>query len=216
MRLFIASFFEQRFIEALEDIVSYARANAGRNTVKWVERSNFHLTYAFLGDLSGSGVAQAVNSVDAALEECRAFTLSLGAFGAFPSRKNPRVLWLGLGEGIQPARDIAGKLAQALSARGLVFENRFEPHITLGRVKSPLPDKFFARVADYALCKTAVSALVSVEVMESVSAPDGSRPFGSPTRAMDLCPASRSSVLGPKGRDGPLYKQIYSRRLRAL
>ena len=184
MRLFIASSFEQRFIETLEDIAAYARANAGRDTVKWVERRNFHLSYFFLGELSGSGAAEAIKSVDAALEGCRAFTLSLGALGAFPSWKNPRVLWLGFNEGVAVVRDIAEKLAQALSVRGLVFENRFEPHITLGRVKRPLPDNFFACVADYALSKTAVSALVSVEVMESVLAPDG-----------------------------PLYKQVYSRRL---
>lgn len=184
MRLFIASFFEPRFIETLEDIAANARANAGRDTVKWVERRNFHLSYAFLGELSGSGAAQAIKSVDAALEGCRAFSLSSGALGVFPSWKTPRVLWLGLSEGVAAARDIAEKLAQALSVRGLVFEKRFEPHITLGRVKRPLPDNFLARTADYALSKTAVSALVSVEVMESVPAPDG-----------------------------PLYKQVYSRLL---
>ena len=185
MRLFIASSFEPRFIETLEDITAYARANSGRDTVKWVERRNFHLSYAFLGELPGS--AEAIKSVDAALEGCSVFTLSSGALGAFPSRKSPRVLWLGLNEGVAAVREIAEKLAKALSVRGLVFENRFEPHITLGRVKRPLPDNFSARAADYALSKTAVSALVSVEVMESVLAPDG-----------------------------PRYKQVYSRRLLPL
>ena len=83
MRLFIASSFEPQFIETLQDIAAYARANAGSDTVKWVERCNFHLTYIFLGELGGSGVTQAIKSVDCALEGYRAFKLSLGVLGAF-------------------------------------------------------------------------------------------------------------------------------------
>ena len=186
MRLFIASSFEPQFTKTLEEIIAYARANAGRDTVKWVERANFHLTYAFLGEVPESGVAAAIKSVDAALEGRKSFTLVSGAFGAFPSSRNPRVLWLGFNEGVPELCEMAEKLAQALSERGLAFENRFEPHITLGRVKKALHENFFRRASDYAITKKAVSALVSVEVTESV-----------------LTPA------------GPLYRQVYGKQLRA-
>ncbi|MCX5785785.1 MAG: RNA 2',3'-cyclic phosphodiesterase [Elusimicrobia bacterium] len=186
MRLFIASSFEPQFIETLEEITAYARANAGGDTVKWVERANFHLTYAFLGEVSDSGAAAAIKSVDAAIEGRKSFALVSGALGAFPSPRNPRVLWLGFNEGAPALREIAEKLSQALSGRGLAFENRFEPHITLGRVKKTLPGNFFRRAADYAVTKKAVSALASMEVMESVLTPDG-----------------------------PLYRRVYSRQLRA-
>lgn len=173
MRLFIASSFEPGFVDALEDITAYARANAGRDAVKWVERRNFHLSYAFLGELPESGAKAAAGSLDAALEGRGAFTLATGGIGAFPSSRNPRVLWLGINEGAGALREMAEKLAQEMAGRGLIFENRFEPHITLGRVKKPLPENFFRRVSDYALAAKAVCRLASVEVMESVLTPDG-------------------------------------------
>ena len=187
MRLFIASSFEPQFIETLEEIKIYARANADRDAVKWVERVNSHLTYAFLGEVSDSGAAAAIKSVDAAIEGRKSFTLVSGAFGAFPSPRDPRVLWLGFTEGVPVLCEMAEKLAQALSCQGLTFENRFEPHVTLGRVKKALSENFFRLAAEYAITKKAVSILASVEVMESV-----------------LTSA------------GPLYRQVYSKSLQPL
>ncbi|HAH31378.1 MAG TPA: RNA 2',3'-cyclic phosphodiesterase [Elusimicrobia bacterium] len=184
MRLFIASSFETSFIEILEEITAYAYTNAGGSAVKWVERANFHLTYVFLGEVSESGAAAAIKSVDDALKGRKSFTLVSGAFGAFPSLRNPQVLWLGFKEGAPELREIAGKLARALSERGLTFDNRFEPHVTLGRIKKELPANLCGRMADYALTKTAVSRLASVEVMES------------------------SIICGC-----PVYKRVYSRQL---
>src|ERR1035437_1139376 len=97
MRLFIASSFEPRFKEALGDIRDYARANSGKDSVKWVEDRNFHITYVFLGELPDA--APAVRSMDAALEGCPEFRIVSGGFGAFPSSRNPRVLRLSIGEG---------------------------------------------------------------------------------------------------------------------
>jgi len=78
----------------------------------------------------------------------------------------------------------AGKLAEGLAAAGLIYENRFEPHVTLGRVKAPLPENFIRRTSDFTSAKKAVSSLASVELMESVLTPEG-----------------------------PQYRQVYSKRL---
>ncbi|OIO00786.1 MAG: 2'-5' RNA ligase [Elusimicrobia bacterium CG1_02_56_21] len=182
MRLFVASFFEPGFEDRLKDIAGYARANAGIGTVKWVEPRNFHLTYAFLGEVPQTKAA--VKGMEAGLEGLKSFRISTGSFGVFPSSRHPSVLWAGIAEGAGDLRQLAGKLAEGLTGAGLVFENRFEPHVTIGRVKRRLPDNFIRRASDFSLAKKAVSSLCSVELVESVLTPEG-----------------------------PAYRQIYSKKL---
>lgn len=173
MRLFVSSSFGPAFVEGIRSVASYARDNAGRDAVKWVDPSAFHLTYVFLGDLPGPDAA--VKGIESALAGAKSFDVSLGGFGVFPSARHPAVLWMGVGEGAAELRALAARLAEGLSAAGLAFENRFEPHVTIGRVKDRLPDNFVRRVADYALGKRAVSRLASVELMESKLTREGAQ-----------------------------------------
>ncbi len=173
MRLFVASAFEPGFVRNLEAIEDYARANSAVGAVKWVEPENFHITYAFLGDLEQPAAAAAVRGMEAALDGIKAFSVSSGGFGVFPSSRRPSVLWVGIAEGAAQLSETAEKLAGGLAAEGLIFENRFEPHVTIGRVKGPLPENFLRRAADFAQARKAVSALSSVDLLESVLTPAG-------------------------------------------
>ncbi len=184
MRLFVSSAFEPAFAANLKAVSDYARGNAGRDAVRWVAPEAFHLTYAFLGELGAPGAEAAVKGIDEALAAARAFTIVSGGFGCFPSQRRPSVLWLGIAEGSAELRELARRLAEALAANGVFFEDRFEPHVTLGRVKGPLPEGFFRRAADYAAVHKAASRVSSVELTESRLTPDG-----------------------------PVYRQVYSRRL---
>lgn len=184
MRLFVASAFSPGFTAALKATGDYARDNAGRDAVKWVEPGNFHVTYAFLGELDGKAAGAAAESLGAALAAERAFRITTGGFGVFPSTRHPGVLWVGIGEGGAELRALAAKISAGLKAAGLVFEDRFEPHVTLGRVKGRLPENFLRRVSDFASGKKGESLVSSVELMESVLSPDG-----------------------------PVYRQVYSKKL---
>lgn len=165
MRLFVASSFEPAFTDGLKSVASYARDNAGREAVKWVDPSQFHLTYAFLGDVADPAAVR--KGMDAGLEGAMAFNIGLGGFGVFPSARHPSVLWVGIGDGAPELRELARKLSEGLAAAGLIFENRFEPHVTIGRVKGRLPENFVRRVSDYSQGRRASSRLASVELMES-------------------------------------------------
>jgi 2'-5' RNA ligase len=184
MRLFVASSFGPDFTHNLKAIADYARDNAGRDSVKWVEPAQFHLTYAFLGELDAAGAAAARKGLDAGLEGAARFRAVSGGLGVFPSPRHPSVLWVGLGEGAAELRELARRLCEGLSAAGLSFENRFEPHVTIGRVKRPLPENFFRRAADYAASRRAETEIASVDLMESRLTPEG-----------------------------PVYRQVYSRKL---
>lgn len=184
MRLFVSSSFDAEFVKSISAVADYARSNAERGAVRWVPPENLHLTYAFLGELGQAGAEAAVKGLDAALEDVKAFDISLGGFGVFPSARRPSVLWVGIGEGARELKDLAARLAMGLAAAGLIFENRFEPHVTIGRVKGSLPENFVRRVADFAPARRARSRLASVELMESVLT-----------------------------QDGPQYRQVHSKRL---
>lgn len=173
MRLFAASAFSTEFTAALKATADYARGNAGRDAVKWVDPENFHLTYAFLGELDARAAGAARQGIEAALADEKSFRIVSGGFGVFPSPRHPGVLWVGIGEGGAELRALAAKLSEGLAAAGLVFEDRFEPHVTIGRVKGPLPENFVRRVSDFAAGRKASSLLESVELMESVLTPGG-------------------------------------------
>jgi 2'-5' RNA ligase len=62
--------------------------------------------------------------------------LGLKGCGAFPPRKSPSVVWLGLAGELEKLSDLASDLEKAMQAHGFEPENRpFRPHLTLGRVR---------------------------------------------------------------------------------
>jgi len=106
--------------------------------VRWVPVGNIHLTLKFFGNIPDGDV----EAIAAAAREVAAkqapFELQVTQAGAFPSAKSPRVVWLGLGGDLIPLAQMYHKLEKAFAALGHLPEGRpFNPHLTLGRVKSP-------------------------------------------------------------------------------
>ncbi len=139
MRTFIA-------IDLPEDVKIYLR-NLQDEFLKEKEAGklflakDYHLTLKFLGEIDEVQHAK-VNSL---LNNVRgkSFTFTLNKFGLFPSRRFPRVLWIG----IQPEDDVIllQKIIEETLKAEFNQENDFKPHITLARVKfltdKQLPDK---------------------------------------------------------------------------
>jgi 2'-5' RNA ligase len=104
--------------------------------VRWVKPDLFHLTLKFLGEVR----SETVPTVEGVLEEVAnttgSFIMDIGGFGAFPTIRRPRVLWLGVDP--SPAlRCLKQDLEWALSDHGFERETRaFHPHFTLGRATS--------------------------------------------------------------------------------
>jgi 2'-5' RNA ligase len=111
------------------------RSNAD---VRWVQVGNIHLTLKFFGNVPEKEIeplAQAAREV-AAIQ--KPFQLQVTQAGAFPNQRSPRVIWLGLGGDLIPLAQMFHQLEKAFAALGHLPEGRpFNPHLTLGRVKSP-------------------------------------------------------------------------------
>ena len=129
MRLFIAAELPEQMLDALAETSAVLRANVrGR----YVAPDSFHVTLAFLGEVSGSRVDAAVSALEAGCCGFRSFDASLGAFGSFGKRASA-TLW----QGFDDAGDlssIAGAVRDELRNEGFSFDDKkFLPHVTLMR-----------------------------------------------------------------------------------
>lgn len=101
--------------------------------VRWVDLDNFHLSLKFLGEVRTDGLSAIEAAMSKVAEGTRAFSTSLGGFGAFPTIRRPQVLWLGVSASAE-LRCLKQDLEWALAVCGFETETRaFHPHITLGR-----------------------------------------------------------------------------------
>lgn len=100
--------------------------------LSWTRPGNWHLTLRFLGEVEDmEGVVRALHAVR---QEPGQFQPA-GA-GFFPSRRRPRVAWLGVKQGQEQVMRLAARVSAALETAGFAPEGRqFRPHLTLARIR---------------------------------------------------------------------------------
>lgn len=101
--------------------------------IRWVEPGHYHLTLKFLGEVHPDRVEHVQRVLDRVAGGTPSFELRMGGFGAFPTIRRPRVIWVGADP--SPAlRCLKQDLEWALAECGFDRETRaFHPHLTLGR-----------------------------------------------------------------------------------
>ena len=103
--------------------------------VNWVDPDDYHLTLKFLGRVKKEAVDGIKERMDRVADETEGFDVEIGGFGAFPTIRSPRVLWVGV-EATPALRCLKQDLEWALADEGFETETRaFHPHLTVGRVK---------------------------------------------------------------------------------
>ena len=104
---------------------------------RWVTPDQFHLTLAFLGDVPDLDLVPVCRAVSDATSMFHRLTLNLGSLGVFPNPERPRTVWVGLGgPDLDQLNALQQAIAEAVAAAGYpTDEDRFTPHITLGRLK---------------------------------------------------------------------------------
>jgi 2'-5' RNA ligase len=102
-------------------------------SLKWVNPENAHLTLVFLGHVESARVPAIVETVRQDVD-ATPFHIVFSGTGVFPLRGSPRVLWAGVGAGIDRLGALQRGLAARIAAQGVTLEGReFHPHLTLGR-----------------------------------------------------------------------------------
>lgn len=104
--------------------------------IKWVEPQNLHLTIKFLGNSTNKDIQTIADRLQKEIQFFKDFQLSFHSFGAFPTIKNPKVIWVGC-DANEPLQRIFMIIENICSNFNIPYEERpFSPHITLGRVKN--------------------------------------------------------------------------------
>lgn len=107
-----------------------------RAPVKWVEGEAMHLTLKFLGNVPASQIEEIRSAVASACTDTGPLRLHAAALGAFPSARNPRVVWVGLQGDAEALGRLAERIDDSTASLGFARESRpFTPHLTLGRVR---------------------------------------------------------------------------------
>ncbi len=137
IRTFIALELEPSLQQALGHIQETLKKTGA--DVKWVRPTDIHLTLKFLGDTPSHQLDSIAQTIRSITEQSSSYPLELTKIGAFPTIEHPRVVWIGVEEGKEETKKIAHSLEEKLQGIGFKKEDRgFEPHVTIGRVRSGL------------------------------------------------------------------------------
>ena len=143
-RLFVAVDLDAATRDSIASVIARIQDPLRDVRLTWADVRHLHLTVVFLG-----GVAEDVeHAAIAALADplgAPAFDVTFAGFGVFPSRRSPRVLWLGVADGAAALRHIHDVLTARLTDRGGQPEP-FTPHLTLARFRERVPQRAIAPV----------------------------------------------------------------------
>jgi 2'-5' RNA ligase len=122
---------------------SLAGMAAGLPNARWTPRQNRHVTLRFIGEVD-EDVAQAIHDGLLAVHAPR-FDLAISGVGTFDGGRRAFTLWAGV-ERSPALVHLHEKIESAVVRAGVRPEGRrFQPHITLARLKDPP----LSRLQDY-------------------------------------------------------------------
>lgn len=113
---------------AADDLRGHALA--GADALRWTDPSGWHLSLAFLGSVGPGAIGGIVTALTSVAGEHAQFAVPSAGLGAFPSRREVRVLWYGL---VDRSRRLAELAVATREAVGMDRSAPFRAHITLAR-----------------------------------------------------------------------------------
>lgn len=175
MRLFLAIELGATLLDALDVAIAPLREEVAE--IAWVPREQRHLTLKFFGDVEEGAASRIAAAVERTAATHRPFELTLGEIGAFPNFRRARVVWIGVEH--EPRLELLQHdLEVACDEAGFELEGRpFRPHVTVARMRAPLPVERARQVARMARSVrwSAVEPVDRISLMESTLAPAGAR-----------------------------------------
>lgn len=135
IRAFLAVDLPKSYRNGLSEVQGYLKKSGA--DVRWSSVDNIHLTLKFFGDIDASQIEAIIQAAAGIARTTPPFLLGAEGVGAFPSFRNPRVIWLGLNGQTESLTRLHRSSEQVFALLGFPAEKRkFTPHLTLGRVRS--------------------------------------------------------------------------------
>ncbi len=146
MRMFVAALPPEEVLADLDEFLDVRREAA---EFRWSSSEQWHLTLAFLAEVSDRQLDGLVERLTAAAGRRAPLTLRLAGGGAFPDPSRARVLYAGVGADLAELdRLAAAARAAAVGAGVRVDGTRFRPHVTLARLSRAQEVTRWLRILD--------------------------------------------------------------------
>ncbi len=149
--------------------------NIPETKIKWVEKNNLHLTMKFLGYVSLEQTELIKSTLKEISSQYSPFIIKLFSdMGMFPTYKMPRIIWVGIKEGISELKGLYNYLENNLFNKGFPREDKdFSGHITIGRVKFIEDKTNFIKIVKRISVNNLSQEVGSIDLMESKLTPNG-------------------------------------------
>jgi 2'-5' RNA ligase len=193
-RLFVAVDLDDRTRAEIAEVGSALRSSLASShsggRITWVHADRLHLTLEFLGEVD-EGTEQRTGLALLEPLPVEAFNVLFSGLGCFPPRGSPRVLWLGIVEGLAELRSLHGEVRRRLGRSGEPAE-AFTPHLTLARFRDRVSRSELREIA-----KTGARAgpcrIDRVTLYESCLSPKGPSYTGLAEGLLKPCTSAPSS-----------------------
>ncbi len=141
-RIFAAIDISEEARAKIEDYIKDLREDFSEIRVGWERTEKLHLTLKFFGDVDEEQLIKLTAAVEETTKQLSEFKLQIIETGVFPSRRNAKILWLG----VQDQKGSLQKLNEILESecekKGFVREKRnFKAHLTIARLREPHKSK---------------------------------------------------------------------------
>jgi 2'-5' RNA ligase len=134
LRTFIAVPLPLEIRSAIVEFAGQLRPFCG--SARWERIDKLHLTMKFLGDTDERLVPEVLDALGAAAAGVAPFDLTVAGFGAFPSMRIPKVLWIGCEDASGALSLLHARIDERLPDLGFQREGRpFHPHVTIARLR---------------------------------------------------------------------------------
>ena len=138
MRLFVALAPPDSALDDLE--AAWTPLRSGRDDLRWTNREAWHVTLAFLGEVSEDVVVRLAPRLERAARRHRVFPLAFAGSGAFPRPERANVLWCGLSGDHKALGELAASVGAGARRAGALPPDegrKYRPHLTLARCRAP-------------------------------------------------------------------------------
>ena len=141
VRAFIAIDVPEQVKASLDATLRELRATLSGRAYGWVRVEGIHLTLKFLGDVDEDSIPTISDALAPTASGERPFSLRLRGTGTFPPGRRPNVVWASLDGDLDALAEVQERVEEAMTRLGFEAERRtFQPHLTLGRIRSRLSD----------------------------------------------------------------------------
>lgn len=136
IRTFLAIEIPKEILDQFER-VQYRLGRSMTGVIRWAKPGSIHLTLKFFGNITERDIRTVIDALQAKAPALGPVPVAIGTLGVFPNLSRPRVLWVGVTEGVKELAALQGQVETALEEQGFTREERpFRPHLTIGRMKA--------------------------------------------------------------------------------